>query len=79
MAKVDTPRPIFLKFVQTGAPYGLFLDQTLDLTQEWQTFEFDYVHPEDGDPIVTLSIELGKEAPTTIYFDNVSVRPVVSE
>lgn len=78
-AKADIPRTIQVKLVQTGAPYGLFLDETLNLTEEWQIFEFDYVHPEDGDPIVTFSIELGKEASTTVYFDSVSVKPVVSE
>ena len=79
MAKADSSRPIFFKLVQTGAPYGLYIEQTLNLTEEWQTFEFDYLHPEDGDPIVTLSIELGKEFPTTIYLDNVSIRPVLSD
>jgi hypothetical protein len=77
--KSDIPRTIQVKLVQTGAPYGLFLDETLNLTEEWQIFEFDYVHPGDGDPIVTFSIELGKETPTTVYFDSVSVKPVVSE
>ncbi|TYB89631.1 MAG: carbohydrate-binding protein CenC [Kosmotoga sp.] len=77
--KADKTRPINVKLVQTGAPYGVYFEKTLDLTQEWQTFEFDYVHPEDGDPIVTFSSELGKQATTTVYFDDVSVKPVASE
>ncbi|TYB94366.1 MAG: carbohydrate-binding protein CenC [Kosmotoga sp.] len=78
-AKVDDPRPINVKLVQTGAPYGVYFEKVLDLTQEWQTFEFDYVHPEDGDPIVTFSTELGKEIATTVYFEDVSIKPVASE
>lgn len=75
-AKADVPRSINLKLVQTGAPYGTYFEKKLDLTKEWQTFTFEYTHPENGDPVVTLSLELGKGEPTTFYFDDVSVSPV---
>ncbi|MGQ9855517.1 MAG: carbohydrate binding domain-containing protein [Fervidobacterium sp.] len=74
-AKADDPRPISVKLVQTGAPYGVYFAQTVNLTTEWQTFQFEYTHPDDGDPVVTFSIELGKEKPTTVYFDDVGVLP----
>lgn len=75
-AKADVPRPLTVKLVQTGAPYGVFFSQTVELIREWKTFEFEYTHPEKGDPVVTLSFELGKETPTTIYFDDIAVKPV---
>lgn len=78
-AKADTPRAINLKLVQTGAPYGMFFRETLNLETEWQVFEFEYTHPDDGDPIVNFSIELGAGAPTTVYFDDVAVEPITSE
>lgn len=74
-AKSDEPRSINVKFVQTGAPYGTYFSQTVNLTQNWHTFEFEYTHPENGDPVVTLSFELGKEKATVIYFDDVTVAP----
>ncbi|MGC8901771.1 MAG: carbohydrate binding domain-containing protein [Fervidobacterium sp.] len=75
-AKADEPRSINVKFVQTGAPYGTYFEKTVNLTKEWQTFVFEYTHPENADPVVTLSFELGKGIPTTFYFDDISISPV---
>ncbi|WP_448376500.1 carbohydrate binding domain-containing protein [Fervidobacterium sp.] len=72
-AKAAEPRKIWVKLVQTGAPYGIYFSQEVNLTNEWQTFTFEHKHPEDGDPVVTFSFELGKEAQTTIYFDDISI------
>lgn len=74
-ARADIPRTINVKLVQTGAPYGQFFAETVDLTTEWQTFTFEYTHPEKGDPVVNLSFELGKDVPTTIYFDDIVIAP----
>jgi len=74
-AKAAEPRKIWVKLVQTGAPYGVYFSQEVNLTSEWQTFTFEYKHPQDCDPVVTFSFELGKEAPTTVYFDDISISP----
>ena len=74
-AKATEPRKIWVKLVQTGAPYGVYFSQEVDLTTEWQTFIFEHTHPNDADPVVTLSFELGKDKPTTVYFDDISISP----
>nr|CAA88008.1 laminarinase [Thermotoga neapolitana] len=74
-AKADTPRPINVKILQNHDPWINYFAQTVNLTTEWQTFTFTYTHPDDADEVVQISFELGKEAPTTIYFDDVSVSP----
>ncbi|MGC9771529.1 carbohydrate binding domain-containing protein [Fervidobacterium islandicum] len=74
-AKADTPRKIWVKLVQTGAPYGVYFAQEVELTTEWKIFTFEHAHPKDGDPVVTLSFELGKDVPTTVYFDDITISP----
>ncbi|KAF2956524.1 hypothetical protein AS160_05710 [Marinitoga sp. 38H-ov] len=70
-AKADAPRKINAKILQNHDPYYNYLAKTVDLTTEWQTFTFEYTHPETADDVVRLSFELGKDVPTTIYFDDV--------
>jgi hypothetical protein len=46
---------------------------TFELTTDWQTFTFEYKHPEDADEVVNFSFNLGLDKPTTIYFDDITM------
>lgn len=72
-AKTDLPRIIFVKVLQNHDPYEVYFEQKVSLTQEWQTFTFEFKFPKDADEVVNLSFELGLDKPTTIYLDDVSV------
>ncbi|HCF38421.1 MAG TPA: laminarinase [Thermosipho africanus] len=76
-AKADIARKIWLNIAQNHEPWASYLPEpyilTYDLTTEWQTFTFEYTHPEDADEIVNFSFQLGLDKPTTIYFDDISL------
>ncbi|OQY08665.1 MAG: hypothetical protein B6I29_05120 [Marinitoga sp. 4572_148] len=72
-AKADAPRKINAKILQNHDPYTNYFAKTVDLTTEWQTFTFEYTHPETADEVVRVSFELGKDVSTTIYFDDIII------
>ncbi len=75
-AKADEERPINAKILQNHDPWINYFAETVNLTNEWQEFSFEYTHPEDADEVVQISFELGLHTPTTIYFDDVTIIPV---
>lgn len=74
--KADERRKINIKILQTTAPYSVYFSRELDLTNEWQSFRFEYTHPEIADSVITLSFELGKDKATSIYFADIVVSPM---
>ncbi|MBO8139116.1 MAG: carbohydrate binding domain-containing protein [Thermosipho sp. (in: Bacteria)] len=71
--KADISRIIFVKVLQNHDPYTIYFEQKINLTQEWQTFTFEFTLPPDADEVVNLSFELGLDKPTTIYLDDVNI------
>lgn len=76
-AKADVPRKIWLNIAQNHEPWWSYLPEpyilTFELTTDWQTFTFEYKHPEDADEVVNFSFNLGLDKPTTIYFDDITM------
>jgi hypothetical protein len=74
-AKADLPRKIWLNIAQNHDPWWSYLPEpyilTFELTEEWQTFTYEYKHPEDAEEVVNFSFNLGLDKPTTIYFDDI--------
>ncbi|MCB0572383.1 MAG: carbohydrate binding domain-containing protein [Phaeodactylibacter sp.] len=72
-ARADVPASISVAAMRDNSPFDWYAGATYALTEEWQTFSFSFVAPENntGHGRITIS----PSQPGTLYFDDFSLSP----
>lgn len=74
MAKAASPRSITLTMQKAGSPYTQYLEESVDLSTENQSFSFDF-HPTSSDPTNSLKFFVGLEA-ACVFLDSVVYKEI---
>ena len=71
-ARAESARDIIVVASRDNAPYTYYDGQTISLTQNWQTFKFTFMAPENNDANFRLGFQFnGQEG--SYWFDNLSM------
>ncbi|MCB0599062.1 MAG: carbohydrate binding domain-containing protein [Lewinellaceae bacterium] len=72
-ARSSTPMNISVAAMRDNSPYTWYAGATFALTEEWQTFSFSFVSPEDNNGQGRITISPTREG--ILYFDAFSLSP----